>query len=534
MTKKKATVAQVNWEDDKLGIQQHVVGFANILTQEKYVPNGSSKVYSISAEFGVGKTFFCTKLHDVLKQEDIPTSILNIWEMDFYDNPLIPLLIKIKDLYIKYNQLRTTASDAVKFFAKIIKVFTKHQYGIDIDKFIETYQNLKPHKSDIYNNYQEFNQELTKLKKLLSSWTERQNKPVVIIIDELDRCRPDYAVKTLEILKHFFDIPGFVFVLAIDEEQLKSSVETLFGTKNFDGYKRKFINNSFVLPAPDKVKFTDFLYEKSGLANVIQQIEEKNIDLVFKTTLKDIGLRQFHGDQTLQKEREFNKNQTAEKIIKRYFAAYSIWFKFSLRQMEQVCDRFVLFSNNILRRNVLFSPDLAVFLVCLHEFDLQIYNKLRTGSNKVYGQHGGLLKHIYCTSKTENSIARSIYKDDADSMFGDLNRTIIPKVPEILGFSSLGTSEQQSMVVIRDNIDRFFAVEESQKHPLAWIIEIQNHETGTYSMVQNNGRIAVITHSKRDTAWKEPSVDIDTAPQFDLMHFRQVYFDNMDFIANFK
>ena len=89
MTKKKATVAQVNWEDDKLGIQQHVVGFANILTQEKYVPNGSSKVYSISAEFGVGKTFFCTKLHDVLKQEDIPTSILNIWDMDFYDNPLI-------------------------------------------------------------------------------------------------------------------------------------------------------------------------------------------------------------------------------------------------------------------------------------------------------------------------------------------------------------------------------------------------------------------------------------------------------------
>lgn len=530
----KATTAPVNWDDDKLGIQQHVIDFAHILEQEKYTPGGSSKVYSISAEFGVGKTFFCTKLHDVLKQDGIPASILNIWEMDFYDNPLIPLLIKIKDLYIKYNQLCTTASDAVKFFAKIIKLFTKHRYGIDIDKFIETYQNLKPNKSDIYNNYQEFEQELTKLKDLLASWTKRQNKPVVIIIDELDRCRPDYAVKTLEILKHFFDIPGFVFVLAIDEEQLKSSVETLFGTKNFDGYKRKFINNSFILPKPDKVKFTDFLYEKSGLANVIKQIEEKNIDLVFKTTLKDIGLRQFHNDPTLQKEKEFNKNQTAEKIIKRYFAAYSIWFKFSLRRMEQVCDKLVLFSNSILRKDVLYSPDLAVFLVCLHEFDLKIYNKLRTRSDSVYGQHGGLLKHIYCTSKNENSIARSIYKDNADSMFDDLNRTIIPKVPEILGFSSLGASEKQNTVIIRDDIDRFFAVEESQKHPLTWIIEIQNHETGIYSMIQNNGRIALTIHSKRDSAWKEPPADIDTASQFDLMRFRQIYFDSMDFISNFK
>ena len=46
------------WLKDKLGIKQHVTSFANILKQEKYVENGTSKVYSISAEFGVGKTFF--------------------------------------------------------------------------------------------------------------------------------------------------------------------------------------------------------------------------------------------------------------------------------------------------------------------------------------------------------------------------------------------------------------------------------------------------------------------------------------------
>ena len=102
---------------------------------------------------------------------------------------------------------------------------------------------------DIYTEYIDIKSEIENIKVFLKSWEESfKDKPVVVIIDELDRCRPDYAVKTLEVLKHFFDIPGFVFILAIDEEQLKSSVETLFGTKNFDGYKRKFINNSFILP----------------------------------------------------------------------------------------------------------------------------------------------------------------------------------------------------------------------------------------------------------------------------------------------
>src|SRR5699024_916163 len=243
----------------------------------------------------------------------------------------------------------------------------------------------------IYTEYEQFEEELNNLKTFLKNWAKEVDKPIVIIIDELDRCRPDYAVKTLEILKHFFDISGFVFVLSIDEEQLKSSVETLFGTKNFDGYKRKFINNSFILPNPDKEKFTNFLYEKSGLADIVKQIEANKQDLVFKTVVKNLELRHFNGDKSLKTEQTFNKNQTTENIIKRYFAAYSIWFQFSLRRMEQVFDRLVLFSKNILSSNELYSPDLAVLLVCLHEFDLKIYDKLRLSSFRVYGQHGGLL-----------------------------------------------------------------------------------------------------------------------------------------------
>lgn len=535
---------QIDWNKDKLGIKDNVIGFANILKQEKYTQDGTSKVYSISAEFGIGKTFFCERLRDVLEQDNTPVSILNIWEMDFYENPLVPILVKLQEIYDISNKT------GQKIPTKLLKWFKSGLSGVSVKaniprvgevcidgkEMVDRNEKLndKLQENDIYNEYKQFKTELDNLKDFLKNWTKELDKPVVIIIDELDRCRPDYAVKTLEILKHFFDIPGLVFVLAIDEKQLQTSVKTLFGTENFDGYKRKFINNSFILPNPDKEKFTNFLYEKSGLAAIIKQIEENKKDLVFKTVLNDMEMRHLTHDPNLQKEREYNKSQTPEKIIKRYFSAYSIWFKFTLRQMEQVFDRFVLFTKEILSNNELFSPDLAVFLVCLHEFDIGIYAKLRSSQTRIYGQHGGLLKHIYDNNRNEYSFARVIYSDKADAIFGELNRDIIPKIPQIRGFSTIGSYGQSDSVIIHDDVDRFFTAEESQKHPLTWIAEVQNHETGEYSMVQNNGRVAVIINSKRNASWEKTPVDIDTASQFNLAGFRKRYFDKMDFISNFE
>ena len=202
--------------------------------------------------------------------------------------------------------------------------------------------------------------------------------------------------------------------------------------------------------------------------------------------------------------------------------------------MEQVFDRLFLFSKTILDSDELYSPDLAVFLVCLHEFALKMYDKLRMSTTRIYGQYGGILKHIYNPNQTEFSFARSIYTNKADTMFGELNRNIIPKVPAIRGFSAIMGLGNTDMTIIYDDIDRFFVAEESQKHPLTWLVEIQNHETGERSMIQNNGRIAVIINSKRDAKWGKTPADVDTATQFDLEKFRKDYFDKMDFISNFK
>jgi hypothetical protein len=72
--------------------------------------------------------------------------------------------------------------------------------------------------------------------------------PITIVIDELDRCRPTYAIKLLEEVKHLFDVSGVAFVLGIYGQQLSHSVTAAYGG-GFDGagYLRRFFNRRYAL-----------------------------------------------------------------------------------------------------------------------------------------------------------------------------------------------------------------------------------------------------------------------------------------------
>nr|WP_279504657.1 P-loop NTPase fold protein [Aeromonas veronii] len=85
------------------------------------------------------------------------------------------------------------------------------------------------------------------------------------MIDELDRCRPSYAVEMLETIKHIFDIPKVVFVLATDTEQLQHAIKVIYGD-GFDAqnYLGRFFMRRFNLPlVSTKVFIEEYLSKKS-------------------------------------------------------------------------------------------------------------------------------------------------------------------------------------------------------------------------------------------------------------------------------
>lgn len=495
------------FEDDKLGIKSSVIDFAHLIEQNTYIEGGVSKVYSISADFGTGKTFFCEKLKSVLEKDDVQTAKMNIWEMDFYEDPLMPILAKLNEIYQKCGEtLPTKIIDSTLKFSKnslsflcgtVIKSISQEALNVDL---IEEFKNHFSSKS-LYDDFNQYQKALKELKEALTQWAKTSDKPIIIIIDELDRCSPDYAVRTLEVLKHFFDVSGFVFVLAIDENHLKNSVKCLFGTENFEGYKRKFINNTFLLPHPDKKAFAEFLYDRSGVDTVIKKIQEEKRELVFLIDIYNVLCCSFsysrYGDGIEEsKAKNYNELQTSESIIKRYLAAYSIWFNFSLRQMEQVFDRLIMFIKQIAAGHELFSPDLAVFLVCLHEFDVSIFHELRNNPNPI-------TRPLLSKISGGFSYSKEVFGDKYFKKFYPFNRNIAPELLEIHTFSVFFENQNvKDKIFITDNVDRFFYSE-----TLNWLREQYAINTQNVLTLETN---------------------------FNLKKFKQSYFDKMDFLSRFE
>jgi hypothetical protein len=78
---------------------------------------------------------------------------------------------------------------------------------------------------------------------------DEKPRPIVVVVDELDRCRPDYALSLIETIKHFFSVPNIHFVLGVNLSALQYSVSARYGG-GFDseGYLRRFISITMALP----------------------------------------------------------------------------------------------------------------------------------------------------------------------------------------------------------------------------------------------------------------------------------------------
>lgn len=96
-----------------------------------------------------------------------------------------------------------------------------------------------------------------------------QHAPLIIMVDELDRCRPDFAIALLEDIKHLFSVEGVVFVLAVEKEQLKKCINATYGLnrKGAHTYLGKFIDMTLELPPPDPKAIFRLLLASYPLCN---------------------------------------------------------------------------------------------------------------------------------------------------------------------------------------------------------------------------------------------------------------------------
>ncbi|EWH10362.1 KAP P-loop domain-containing protein [Cellulophaga geojensis KL-A] len=230
-------------------------------------------VLALNNKWGAGKTTFVKMWEQDLKNNEYQTLYFNAWENDFENNPLTALMGELKSLTTTktepgFKKTLKKASSLTKNIAPIIAKAIADRY-IDTEGIKDAIVGVTKGLSDVFENevieYAKKKKSVSDFRLSLSEFIANTNKgkPLIFIIDELDRCRPDYAVSILEQIKHFFSVPNIVFVLSIDKEQLGNAVKGVYGSADLDAdeYLRRFIDIEYSIPEPEADVFYNYLYD---------------------------------------------------------------------------------------------------------------------------------------------------------------------------------------------------------------------------------------------------------------------------------
>lgn len=237
-------------------------------------------VVALTGKFGSGKSYFLDMwAKDLLLKvgedpEKFPMVVtVNAWESDFSGEPLLALVSAIS------NQLRATREgkneEAVKDLKRglagavgvvkwALEGLIEEKTGVPPEEVIAAFldgasgEELDRRANALLSEFKARKQSLEKLRSSLqqlidshSAVAGQRELKLILIVDELDRCHPRYAIEFLEAIKHVFNVPGMAVVLGVDWNQLGSAASALFGQQlDIDEYFRKFIRRRIQLPAP--------------------------------------------------------------------------------------------------------------------------------------------------------------------------------------------------------------------------------------------------------------------------------------------
>ncbi|WP_180034443.1 MULTISPECIES: P-loop NTPase fold protein [unclassified Acinetobacter] len=326
-------------------------------------------VLALDARWGEGKTWFVRNWAKHLDDTQHNVIYLDAFANDYLEDPFLTIAAEISQTFkeseeIDDNEIKDfnakTASVLISLAAIIPMIAAKagmHLIGLGGagEAFKEVYEEGK----ELYDtaseeiaakvkekiekkieNHQVEKQTIHDFQRELAELAGKLDKPLVFIIDELDRCRPDFAIRLIERVKHFFDIPKIVFVLVMNKPQLSQSVQ------NFYGYEAEITADYFE-------KFIDLTIKFPNLEAYI------NYENVLKEELYRIG--------------EMEHKEALNEFFF-WVLALQNYKNFNSRELKRKINQYAILKTNDFRKNLIliafvfgveFSKDLKIFRLVL-------------------------------------------------------------------------------------------------------------------------------------------------------------------------
>ncbi|MDR0424879.1 MAG: KAP family NTPase [Clostridiales Family XIII bacterium] len=293
--------SQVTFErDDVFNRKPFVESITKLISEwgEEIFSDSDALAISIDSPWGTGKTslicMWANYIKESVKYRNYKLVYYNAWQNNYFEDAFRPLVYELQgiDEGPRIEAFRRASIELAQALdineSNLLKLVAAHAPG-DGHAYFEGFKKINQACEDFAKS----------LEKLVP-----HNGKLLVFVDELDRCRPNFAVSTLELIRHYMQVPGVVFVFAMDIAQLTHLVKTVYG---FDtdawGYLRRFFNVSFKMPLPDTGKYVD--------------------SMLYKSINNNDGLKEVHFSQHMAKMYEY--------------------FDLNIRDIEKLTTNFIIF-----------------------------------------------------------------------------------------------------------------------------------------------------------------------------------------------
>lgn len=243
-------------------------------------------VLALDSPWGTGKTTLVRMLKARLEQEKFQCVYFNAWQSDYVTDPLVALVSEVDSIELSDGPAKTEFKKHLDKAKKITSAVAKRGFiaaakaatlgALDLEREFEAVAAdvAGGLAGDAVNAFQKEKAALEMLRRELESAVTQlkaagKRESLIFFIDELDRCRPTFAIEVLERIKHLFDLSNIVFVLSIDKAQLSASVAAVYGEKsNTQEYLRRFFDLEFGIPKINSKRYTEVLVSRFGMDTV--------------------------------------------------------------------------------------------------------------------------------------------------------------------------------------------------------------------------------------------------------------------------
>jgi hypothetical protein len=433
--------ASPTWADDYLNRKDDANYLSNYLRSRYEAKKGEPGfVLAINGDWGTGKTFMMDRWESDIKHSGHPTIKFNSWENDFTSEPLVAFIAEIdkslKPFFQKVPAVKRLQKEwMTKARAVLIPTLKiaglsalKIGVGIGVNQLSEIYSEHNNENDDLKDQIENQNtptetgrdekeqfdkdaiqeklcsaieeklSEHNNTKDAIASFKEKfsaiikqlekeQNieLPIFVFIDELDRCRPDYAIKLLEGIKHLFGIPGLYFIISTNISELAHSVRAVYGSGfSSERYLKRFFDMEYSLPEASGDNFCEELM--APLAAI-------------KTPPFITGFEQIMDVSTLPL-----------KGLPFLFQPYEKAFELTLRDQHQAAR--ILETAIISLKSTKIHIHFLIFLSCMYQKNSGVYRNVvnalnfsaQTRFSNIISQNGrGIFKYSFWYGRTQEN-----------------------------------------------------------------------------------------------------------------------------------